>query len=60
MISDLISELTDGQHLYLNCRACHAEAVFNARCITPHAEKQRQVEVDRFKRDHACEQVRAA
>ena len=59
-MNNLISEFTDGQQLYLNCRACHAEAVFNARCLTPHAEQQRQVEVDRFKRDHVCGMEAAA
>jgi hypothetical protein len=40
---------------YLNCRDCHAEAIFNVRCRTPHAEAQRQIEVENWKRKHVCE-----
>lgn len=51
-----ITEFMDSDFLYLNCGNCHAEAIFNARCRTPHAETERQMQVAAYKRDHNCAQ----
>ncbi|MGA9773224.1 MAG: hypothetical protein WBV94_29605 [Blastocatellia bacterium] len=54
MRNDQFTQSRDAHFVYIVCRCCGSEAVFNASCCTSQLEQQRQASIEQHKRKHVC------